>query len=548
MNKKKLILFLTALFALAGPKIYARNLNVRTDEQKVTVSVDAQKKSSAMLLMIEKGGSVEKDSDVYAIKEAEADDDGKIVFTYSIPDTEREYEIYVKIQNGDKLSGQLVYVPKEKVNAVAEALSEAFDEEKHADSEALAAVFDNADYAAALKMLGINLDLYSGQSDEVKEEAMTRSYTLLKNKTDLEEVTAGLNHILSMTALNSDSEAASDKYIKGAGLSFEGKTYDELEDTALKDYIVNYMYKNRKYISDGDYTTAYSRANALYILKNTRFDEMQAVLTKYCGTLGITSSEEYTKYLGLSDKTQTNKSLVSNLKNNAVYTVSEFLKQLSASIVINDGGSGSGGSGGSGGGSSSGSGVAFGEAVPSVDAPATALRDIDEVAWAKAAISELHTKGIVSGDENGYFNPNDSVTREQFIKMIVTAMNLVDENAKCSFDDVLPGAWYYKYIASAYNAGIVNGVSESEFGTGAEITRQDMAVMCFNAAKKYDLLASYNAEFDFADSADIAEYAKEAVGVLVNNGIINGVGDNMFAPRQTASRAQSAVIIHNLLK
>lgn len=546
MNKKKSVLFLTALFALAGPKIYARNLNIETNEQKVTVSVDAEKDSSAMLLMIKKGGSAENDADVYAIKDAEADEDGKIVFTYSIPDTEREYEIYVKIQDGDKLSGQLVYVPEEKVNAVAEALSDALDEEKHADFKALAAVFDNADYAAALKMLGINIDLYSGQSDDVKEEAMTRSYALLKNKTDLSELTVGLNYLLSMAALNADSEAASDKYLKGSGLSFEGKTYDELEDTALKDYIVNYMYKNRKYVSDGDYTTAYSRANVLYILKNTRFDEIQTVLAKYSDTLGITSSGEYAKYLGTSDKTQTNKNLVANLKNNEVYTVSDFLKQLGASVVISDSGSGSGGSGG--GGSSSGSGVSFGGAVPSVDAPALALRDIDDVVWAKTAISELHTKGIVSGDENGYFNPNNSVTREQFIKMIVTAMNLVDENAKCGFDDVLPGAWYYKYIASAYNAGIVNGISESEFGVGAEITRQDMAVMCFNAAKKYDLLSSYDAEFNFADSTDIAEYAREAVGVLVNNGIINGIGDNMFAPRQTASRAQSAVIIYNLLK
>ena len=55
-------------------------------------------------------------------------------------------------------------------------------------------------------------------------------------------------------------------------------------------------------------------------------------------------------------------------------------------------------------------------------------------------------------------------------------------------------------------------------------------------------------EIGFSDAADIAGYASEAVGALANAGIVNGVGDNLFDPNGTATRAQAAVIINNALE
>ena len=74
-----------------------------------------------------------------------------------------------------------------------------------------------------------------------------------------------------------------------------------------------------------------------------------------------------------------------------------------------------------------------------------------------------------------------------------------------------------------------------------------MCVMIYNAIKANgDSLAS--AGIEFSDAADIADYASEAVGALANAGVVNGVGDNLFDPNGTATRAQAAVIINNALE
>ena len=85
-------------------------------------------------------------------------------------------------------------------------------------------------------------------------------------------------------------------------------------------------------------------------------------------------------------------------------------------------------------------------------------------------------KGIVSGDDTGKFNPNDNITREQFLKMLVEAAGIETDEAENTFADV-KDAWYKPYVLKAKNFGIVNGISDTEFGIGSNITRQDMAVM-----------------------------------------------------------------------
>jgi endo-1,4-beta-xylanase len=60
-------------------------------------------------------------------------------------------------------------------------------------------------------------------------------------------------------------------------------------------------------------------------------------------------------------------------------------------------------------------------------------------------------------------------------------------------------------------------------------------------------VSSTSAAIAFEDSADISEYAKEAVSAIQQAGIINGMPGGRFAPKDTANRAQSAVIIYKLI-
>lgn len=174
------------------------------------------------------------------------------------------------------------------------------------------------------------------------------------------------------------------------------------------------------------------------------------------------------------------------------------------------------------------------------------FNDISSVKWATEAISELYLKGIVNGTGNGNFSPNDYVTREQFAKMLVLALGIYDDNAECIFDDA-QNDWYTKYIASLNKHKIVNGIGDNLFGVGQNISRQDMAVMIYNAFEysEYEFV-SQKTSFDDFDS--IADYACDAVAYLAGDGVLNGMDDGNFMPFENASRAEAAVVIESLMR
>lgn len=174
--------------------------------------------------------------------------------------------------------------------------------------------------------------------------------------------------------------------------------------------------------------------------------------------------------------------------------------------------------------------------------------DIGSVTWAQKAIVAMSSVGIISGKEEGKFYPNDTVTRAEFVKMLIGTLEyagLVDtSNKSCSFSDVAEDAWYYDEVAIAVNNGIVQGISDTEFNPNANITRQDMAVMMYRAAQVANLELKNGAELIFTDADKISDYAQEAVSAMAKAGIINGFEDGSFSPKTNATRAQAAVVIY----
>lgn len=219
------------------------------------------------------------------------------------------------------------------------------------------------------------------------------------------------------------------------------------------------------------------------------------------------------------------------------------------------GGGGGGGFGGGGGGVSK-------PSTPPVDQPTTPgvstgiidkpdgvvvpnFNDLSQAEWAREAVEALAEKGIVAGKGNGAFAPNDNVTREEFVKMIVEAFELLDEGAECNFTDVASDRWSAKYIASANRLGVVTGDGAS-FNPAAQMARQDMAVIIYRVFELAGVDVDGNA-IRFTDNGAIASYAKDAVAALSGAGIVNGMGDGTFAPKATVTRAQAAKVIYGLL-
>lgn len=180
--------------------------------------------------------------------------------------------------------------------------------------------------------------------------------------------------------------------------------------------------------------------------------------------------------------------------------------------------------------------------------PQKPFNDLAHYEWAEDSIIKLYEKGIINGKANGTFAPADLVTRGEAVKMIVLAFGEVDEEADCDFLDVTTDSWLYPYMATAVAQQIVYGYSDGTAGAQASITREDFATMILRAAKaKGIILKAVNEEKTFTDDASIAAYAKEAVLVLQQAGVINGGDDNNYLPKHFTKRAEAAKMIAALL-
>ena len=526
--------------------------DVSVVDNKVTVEVDSEAGKWGTLIVTKSGDSLD-DENIIAMKQAVADENGKAIFTFSMPATleggvNGEYDLHIKTGTDDIRTESMYYVISEDRNNLIDDLKNEAD---------IKSIFDNPDNDIPLKALGVYLDTYN----KFKEADIQNGNTdltdsaceaFVNNRTaDMsdEEVIDLLNETLIIQEINVLPDKGVET-IEKLGFSFENTKYIDADSTT-KSFVCDYIYSNKPYNSIDEIKKAYDVANMLNVINNARFDAIESKITGYAQGLGIAGETIYTTYVSSSNKTDINEDIVVALKSQKVVTVQALLAVIDTATKNNPAGSGGAGGGGAGGG-------AGGNGDRTMNVPSNPLTniptesyispfsDISNVEWAKDAIYAMAKEGIIAGDESGKFNPDNFVKREEFVKMLVMAADMYNADAKCELNDVDAGAWYYSYVASAYNSNMVYGTSESTFGIGEYITRQDMAVMCYRVAKNTNRLNKVRDSVSFADESSISDYAKEAVNALYEAGGINGVGNNMFDPSGTATRAQAAVMIHNL--
>lgn len=231
----------------------------------------------------------------------------------------------------------------------------------------------------------------------------------------------------------------------------------------------------------------------------------------------------------------------------ALKSAIDNIKSSNSGSPSSSGGNRGGGSGGSIGGTKT-----YPTVVPDTDNKDIELNyyvfdDLDSVEWAREPICKLAEMGVLRGKEYRLFYPNDNITREEFVKMLTVAYKLNIENKTAKFTDVNADDWFMPYVAAALENGIVNGVSDDVFGTGQNITRQDLAVMAYNAALKNGVEFNTEGVQKFSDDDKISDYAKTAVYALKSQGIVNGIDGKNFAPQDTATRAEAAKILYALI-
>lgn len=182
-----------------------------------------------------------------------------------------------------------------------------------------------------------------------------------------------------------------------------------------------------------------------------------------------------------------------------------------------------------------------GEKDPNYVAPefkdAASIRDYakDAVAWAAKA-------GIVKGDDNGNFLPTADITRQDFVTMLWRLKGSVASEKALTFGDKADIKDYAQTaVAWAVENGYIKGRDNGNFDPAAKITRAEIVAILNRIAEN----AKAEKAADFTDIA--THWAKDAIAWAAEAGIVNGVGNNMFAPNDNASRQDTVVMLYKFV-
>ncbi|MGC5773184.1 glycosyl hydrolase 53 family protein [Paenibacillus pabuli] len=184
------------------------------------------------------------------------------------------------------------------------------------------------------------------------------------------------------------------------------------------------------------------------------------------------------------------------------------------------------------------------------------LNDLQSYSWAIKEVRNLYGKGIISGMTDSEFSPQGELTRAQFLHMIMKGIGgsrLPEDISVSPPMDVKKEQWYSDSVRLGLEMGIVQGRADGSFAANERITREDMAVMLNRAilAMKKNAGAtvdSSSSSSGFKDNEDIAEYAKQAVAAMQEQGLLKGMADGTFAPKLNANRAQGAAAVARMME
>ena len=183
----------------------------------------------------------------------------------------------------------------------------------------------------------------------------------------------------------------------------------------------------------------------------------------------------------------------------------------------------------------------FVETEAPVDEP---FVDVAEGDWFYDAVVYAYQNELMDGVGGNRFAPNSETTRAQLVTILYRLEGQPAVSGDLPFTDVETGIWYTDAILWAAQNNIVNGVNDTEFAPGDEITRQQLVTILYRyaEAKGYDVSASADLS-GYPDAGQVQDYAQPAMAWAVAENIIQGMEDGTLKPAGNASRAQIATIL-----
>ena len=164
--------------------------------------------------------------------------------------------------------------------------------------------------------------------------------------------------------------------------------------------------------------------------------------------------------------------------------------------------------------------------------------DVSTSAYYYEAVKWAQEKGITGGIGNGLFGPNQPCTRAQIVTFLWRAAGSPEPKSMSSFSDVSADSYYAKAVAWAVENGITTGTGDGKFSPDATCTRAQSVTFLFRAIGKL-----VDSKAEFSDVLTDSYYAN-AVAWAVENGVTNGIGNGLFGPDNSCTRAQIVTFLY----
>lgn len=166
--------------------------------------------------------------------------------------------------------------------------------------------------------------------------------------------------------------------------------------------------------------------------------------------------------------------------------------------------------------------------------------------WSKDYVNELCELKVVSGyGRSRVFGPNNAVTRAEFVKMLLGAMDEELLSAERNpFYDVNRNEWYGDYIYTAKELGIVDGYLDGSFKPGNEVSRAEAVKMVLGAMGEDPTRPNRSSFSDVPTS----HWGLRWIEAALEANIVSGKNFYIFAPNDSMTRGEAAkVIVEGLL-
>lgn len=355
------------------------------------------------------------------------------------------------------------------------------------------------------------------------------------------------NTLLALANTGTELQLANHISTLKAYIGLAGKNDEQIKDIS-KRIIIHRPYYNYEEVCDMSSklvtllddinSKAWTQLSDFIINNSDLFSNSYNEDIEYLKTLNEKQKNSFAQYLNNRRPVITYDDLISKIN----LSLTEYKNSLNNPQKIPQGGSSSGGFGAS----------SFKPNTntdqENIGSDNEVFNDLDSVSWAKESINTLYKLGIISPSDDERYRPNDAITREEFVKLLVCAFVPDAVYPPHSFSDEQSGAWYNKYLSISHSLGIVNGFEDGSFGVGKNITREDLVTISARLLESHGKISASDDSTDFDDNGDIAPYAQKYVASLSKIGVVNGVGNNRFSPKGTATRAEAAKIICGLLE